>query len=373
MIVVPKLRAVRSFTAVLALVLVCTFAAGVTAVRGQTANRNFVEPQNLKDLVAAAKAEGGTVTLSWADNLYGGTDGAHKLQELISKKFGIPFTIEFSPLAIPGGAFESQIAQEVKAGQPATSDILFNVFGVPEAAYMQSVDWRRYVPQFPADAMYFDMRSVALITVFEGFDYNTKLIPAADVPKKLDDLLLPKWKGKIATSPYQGIEGSYLGLPEALGHDGVAKFYTALSKQLGGLLRCGVMDRVASGEFLIFGIDCGDYAARLAQRSGMPIGVFYPKEGAGLYFLAPGIPKTAPHPYSARLVLAYLLSREGQNFLWDVTGSDNWKLPGSHMAAIVAEQRRKGVKIIEAYGADVAHPELDQYEKLIDQLVNTAK
>jgi ABC-type Fe3+ transport system substrate-binding protein len=41
--------------------------------------------------------------------------------------------------------------------------------------------------------------------------YNTDLVPAADAPKTLDDLLHPKWKGKIA-------------LPDASRHTSTAQF-----------------------------------------------------------------------------------------------------------------------------------------------------
>ena len=177
------------------------------------------------------------------------------------------------------------------------------------------------------------------------------------------DLLKPEWKGKVATPPYEGIEGSYVGLPQVLGKDGMVQFYTAFSKQLGAVMRCGSDDRIASGEVPIFGIDCGDYTARLAQRSGQPLANVYPKEGAGLLFFAQGIPKTAPHPYAARLLVAYLLSKEGQRALWDVMGTDNYRLPGSHMGQVVADAKKKGVKVIEAFGLDVAHPELQDYEK----------
>lgn len=328
------------------------------------------EPGNIDALIAAVKKEGSTATIAWADSMYGGGTGMQHFEDGINKKYRLDLHVEFTPLSIPGGAFESQIAQEVKAGQAASSDVLFNVYQAPEATFMQAVDWRQYVPGLPEDTMFFDRRAVGMVGLLEGIIYNTKLVPADKVPKTLSDLLEPEWKGKLSTSPYQGIEGAYLGLPEALGHDGMLKFYTAYAKQLGGVMRCGSEDRIVSGEFLMFGIDCGDFTARLAARKGRPLAMIYPKEGAGLYFLATGIPETAAHPYAARLIVAYMLSREGQDILWDVMGTDNYKLPGSHMAQVIDQARESGVKIIEAFGADVQHPELTQYAHEIDTLVN---
>ncbi len=328
------------------------------------------EPKTIDALVDAVKQEGATATIAWADSMYGGGAGAARFQDGITKKYHLDLHIEYTPLSVPGGAFESQIAQEVKAGQTASSDILFNVYQAPEAAYMQAVDWRDYVPGLPDDTMFFDRRAVGMVGLLEGIIYNTKLIPADQVPHTLAELLEPQWKGKFSTSPYQGIEGSYLGLPEALGREGMLNFYTAFAKQLGGVMRCGSEDRIVSGEFLMFGIDCGDFSARMAQRKGMPLAMIYPKEGAGLYFLATGIPKTAAHPYAARLIIAYMLSREGQDILWDVMGTDNYKLAGSHMGEVIADAHKAGVKTIEAFGADVQHPELTEYAAQIDALVN---
>jgi ABC-type Fe3+ transport system substrate-binding protein len=138
-------------------------------------------------------------------------------------------------------------------------------------------------------------------------------------------------------------------------------------------MRCGSDDRIASGEIPIFGVDCGDYAARMAQRAGQPLANFYPKEGAGLLFFAPGIPNTAAHPYAARLLLAFFLSKEGQKALWDVMGTDDYRLPGSHMSQVVGDAKKRGVKVIEAFGLDTTHPELLDYEKTIDDLVNKSQ
>jgi ABC-type Fe3+ transport system substrate-binding protein len=343
---------------------------GGAASPARAADAAVTEPKTIDALVDAVKHEGQTATIAWADTMYGGGTGTQRFQDGINRKYHLDLHIEFTPLSIPGGAFESQIAQEVKAGQTASSDILFNVYQAPEAAYMQAVDWRDYVPNLPEDTMFFDHRAVGMVGLLEGIIYNTKLIPADKVPHTLAELLEPQWKGKLSTSPYQGIEGSYLGLPEALGKEGMLNFYTAFAKQLGGVMRCGSEDRIVSGEFLMFGIDCGDFSARMAQRKGMPLAMIYPKEGAGLYFLATGIPQTAAHPYAARLLIAYMLSREGQDILWDVMGTDNYKVAGSHMGDVIADARKANVKIIEAFGADVQHPELTEYDHQIDALVN---
>jgi len=329
------------------------------------------EPPNMAALVQAAAKEG-VLDVTWGD-IFGGAEGAHRAQDEINNRYHINLQITVRPVA-NGAAFQNQVVQEVRAGQPASTDILFHVRDQNVAKSVIPVDYRKYVPGLPADVMFYDRRSVIVVSTILAVEYNTKSIPPNKVPTSLAQLTLPEWKGKIATTPYQGSFGYYLGLPEVLGKDGMIKFYTALSANIGGLMTCGsAADRVASGEFALFGLDCGEQVIRMRQRKGEPIGLIYPKEGTAIYALAPGIPLTAAHPNAARLFIAYLLTRDGQKLLWDEFASDNYKLPGSHMATIIAAARKKGVRFVDIYGIDVQHPELDDFQRTINTIVNQSK
>jgi len=333
-------------------------------------NASAHDPANIAELTKAA-AQDGTLDVAWG-NIYGGAEGIRRITAGIAKKYGVKLTINYSPVS-NGAAYLNQIAQEVRAGQTASSDVMFTLADGRQAAAAQSVDYRRYLPGLPEDVMYYDRRAVAVVSVIVAEEYNIKLVPRNKVPTQIRDLLRPEWKGKIASTPYQGIQGAYLGLPEVLGHEGMLAFYQALSGQIGGLMTCNDSDRVVSGEFLFFGLDCGDYEVRLHQREGDPIGVFYPKEGTAIRAFAPAIPLTSAHSNAARLFITFLLTPEGQQIMWDTMAADNYRLPGSHMAKIIADQRRLGVKFIDDYGLDVRHPELDGYQGEINKIINTSR
>jgi len=328
-------------------------------------------PPNLAALEKAAQQEG-ELDVAWGGQLYGGAAGVQRIVDGIAKKWGVHLKANYSPVA-NGAAYLISIAEEVRAGQTASSDVMFTLPDGTFAKDAQVVDYRTYLPGLPDEVMFYDHRSVAAITMLIAFDYNTKLVPKDKVPKSLSDFLKPEWKGKIATSPYQGGQGSYLGLPEALGHAGMLAFYQALSQQVSGLTTCDNADRLVSGEFLFFGLDCGDQSVRLLQRQGLPLGLIYPKEGVGLRAYAPAVPLTAAHPNAAKLFITYLLTREGQDLLWDVMGSDNYHIAGSHMAPIIAGLRKDGTKIVPAYGNDVEHPELRTYTAEINKIVNASR
>jgi ABC-type Fe3+ transport system substrate-binding protein len=339
---------------------------------GQNA-AGYVEPANLNALVAAAAKEG-TLDLA-VGNTYGGADGAQIMQDHINKRYHINLSIHYAAISA-GVPFVAQLAQEVRAGQAASSDVMFTADNSGVIPYIQQIDWRKFVPGLPESAMIYNKHAVKVLTTLNAFDYNTKLVPADQVPKSFADLLKPRWKGEIATSPYQGSFLDYTGLPTVFGHQGMVDYVKKFAQQVSGIMTCGGTDRVVSGEFAIYGLDCGDHEARLRQRKGQPVGLIYPKEGTALGYVAPAIPNTAAHPNAARLFIAFMLTREGQDILWNQVGEDSDLLPGSHMGPILAGLRRTGVKIVtssQGTGLDIQHPELAGYVKEINDIINQAK
>jgi ABC-type Fe3+ transport system substrate-binding protein len=108
---------------------------------------------------------------------------------------------------------------EWQAGRPGF-DVTFAINGA-QAILKQAGVFTKYMPpsaeKFPA--AFKDRES--LVTAWRhtpiGVLYNTELVPAADAPKNLDDLLHPKWKGKIA-------------IPDASRHTSTAQFLVSLRK-----------------------------------------------------------------------------------------------------------------------------------------------
>jgi hypothetical protein len=89
-------------------------------------------------------------------------------------------------------------------------------------------------------------------------------------------------------------------------------------------------------------------------------------------YISPGIPLTAAHPAAARLFLTYLLTREGQDDLWELTGQDSDLMRGSHMAKVVADLRRAHVNVIEGAqgtGLDERYPQLAEYDREISAII----
>ena len=336
---------------------------------GQNAPAAYVEPANLPALIAAAAKEG-SLTLGASDT-FGGFNGAKLIEAHIRQMYHTTFEIHYSPVG-SGGRFLLQLAQEVRAGQTASSDIVFTANDKSLPPIMQRVDWHKYVPDLPADAVVYDRRAVKVMTELVGFSYNTKLIPPNEVPHSFADLLNPRWKGKIATSPYQGTFMTYLGLPAAFGPQRMLDYVKRFNEQVGGIMTCGDVDRIVGGEFLIFGLDCGDHEVRLRQRKGIPIASIYPREATEINYISPGIPLTAAHPAAARLFIAYLLTRQGQDDLWELTGQDSDIMPGSHMSKVVADLRKSHVNVMlgpQGTGLDERYPQFTEFNREITAII----
>jgi ABC-type uncharacterized transport system YnjBCD substrate-binding protein len=89
-------------------------------------------------------------------------------------------------------------------------------------------------------------------------------------------------------------------------------------------------------------------------------------------YISPGIPLTAAHPAAARLFITYLLTPEGQNDLWELTGQDSDLMRGSHMAKVIADLRRAHVNIMtgpQGTGLDERYPQFADFEREITAII----
>jgi len=169
---------------------------------------------------------------------------------------------------------------------------------------------------------------VAFATTVVGLLYNTNAVKGADVPRRMNDVLNPKWKGKIASTPYAAGLREF-ATPDFLGREKVVEFTKKLSKQIAGLMRCGESERITSGEFLMLAFTCGGNDVNVMKRSGAPLAHTVMEEGTVLHMRYAAIPKNSRSPNAAALLINYLMTPEGQELLWKYDGMDLHLFPGS--------------------------------------------
>ena len=143
--------------------------------------------------------------------------------------------------------------------------------------------------------------------------YNTRQVSADVAPRTYNDLLSPRWKGKLLFDP----EAGYIlaAMEHAWGKEKAIDFLSRLAKQDVTFRRGGTLalQLVAAGEYPIAISVNGETAAEFRDK-GAPLGfsVLTPKIiKPNAVFLA----RKAPHPRAAVLFTSWVLSEEGQKVL----------------------------------------------------------
>jgi len=145
--------------------------------------------------------------------------------------------------------------------------------------------------------------------------YNTNLISPADAPRTFQDLLDPKWRGRVS------IEADNANwLMEVVGMEGresVETLFRDIAATNGLSVRRGhtlLVNMVASGEVPI-GINAYSDHVEQARERGAPVDLIYMPPSIAMP-LSLAVFKDAPHPHAAVLFMDFLLN-EGQEMVVD--------------------------------------------------------
>jgi len=302
---------------------------------------DYVFAQTLAQLIDGAKKEGQLI-LSWGTGTMGGIEGAEAMEKAFNKTYGLNLQFKYTPgPAMP--QFASRIIQEAKAGQPSSTDLYVGSENHVARMPLRSVEWPKIFPHITAAMTDFDNKVLIVTTRTPGFSYNTKLVSAKDMPQKLDDTLLPKWKGKIASTPYAA---SFDRLAMIWGEEKATVFLNKFVKQVAGLIRCGEDERIASGEFAMLVFNCDLASPQEAKEKGEPVDGQVFKDAGILSYWYVTVPSNSRNPNGATLLAAFLLTKDGQDLLYKTERSSSHLVKGTQMNQFIAEQEKRGVKFV---------------------------
>lgn len=182
------------------------------------------------------------------------------------------------------------------------------------------------VDKVPAGSRDRQGRYAAVITNYLDFVYNPKL--ATPPPKTWDDLLDPRFKGKIQYStPGEAGDGTavLLQLQHVLGDQGALDYLKRLeANNTGPSSSTGKLQpKVAKGEILVANGDLQMNLAEIDKSGGFD--VFFPADATGKRstFALPyyaGLVANAPHADNAKKLLDFLFSPEVQGKAVDTYG-----------------------------------------------------
>jgi iron(III) transport system substrate-binding protein len=284
----------------------------------------------------------------WGEGTQGGTKGIEQLAAGFNKAYGLSLKVQFTPgPSMPD--MGAKMIQEFQTNRPATSDLYVgyavHMASAVQAGVLEAVDWASWAPNIKDPSLASGNGAVVTFeTSLDGIGYNTQKLTGSAVPKTLQDLLKPEYKGKLASTPYAA-NFDYLATDAFWGEQKTVDFITKFSAQLAGLIRCDEMSRLSTGEFQAMALLCSQSNVYQEKARGGPLDIVIPSDAPLLIPLYVGLPKNSAHPNAAKLWVNYLMTREGQDTLYQYDFEDAQQMAGSKTAQQLEGLKSAGVKL----------------------------
>lgn len=252
-----------------------------------------------------ARTEGGV--------LFAGSGDPSSYTEIIAefeRLYGIKVTVELNTDTVA-----AQLISEASAGTVSLDVLVGEAGDVPalvERDLLLTYDWTR-LADVDTSSFLFDGRFIVLGDDVGVFVYNTDIVAAADVPKTIEDLFDPRWKGKIGVSASGRFASGFFSQWQ---QDQAAA--TALISRLVAneplVAANGVetLDSIVNGELSIGWVPGAALQNALAKGAPIAVAPFSPWIGLnqGSYVM-----KDSPHPNAALLLNAFLIDKGARSVL----------------------------------------------------------
>jgi len=305
--------------------------------------------------------------------------GAAVLRKVLNEKFGI------NPEFMAGRGAE--VAQKIKAEQNAgvySYDVILSstmniiLYLKPEGR-VDRIDTALILPEVKDPKLWYqgkipwvDVEKRYHLAFFAapipGALVNTTLVKQGDISSYYD-LLAPKWKGKILVND-PTVSGSGNAWFTALAEDIGLEYFTRLLQQEPVVMRDErlMTEWVARGKYPML-IGCDEKAAAEFMKAGAPMRGMQLKEGAYTTQSngAVSIAVKAPHPNAAKVVLNWVLSKEGGTLLSQATLNQSSRLdvPTDFLPAYII--RQPGIKYADS-SPEEYQIKKGKYEKIAKEL-----
>lgn len=208
----------------------------------------------------------------------------------------------------------------------------------------------------------------ATVQYFNVTAYNTRLVPAGEAPRTYEDLLDPRWKGKLIWSTSIGS-----GAPVFVGH-----ILQTMGKEKGTdylkkLAQVGVRNSEASARAILDQVIGGEFGvslqaflhhALISAKQGAPVAWVEQEPVLGT-FDSMGLARNPPHPHAAMLFLDYIFSEEGQKLMAAADYAPG--RPDVQARDMQLKPPARGVKTSFMNPEDMVR-EQDNWQKLFEQL-----
>src|SRR5262249_54409256 len=240
----------------------------------------------------AARQEG-QLTLTWGEGTMAGSEGARLIAEGLNRRYGLNLNVQFTP-GPPMSTVGIKVKEETLANRRTSTDVVVGYANVmaelSQAGTLAAVDWLSWAPNIRIPELVAPNGvAVTFQTSYTGITYNTQRVTGDAIPRSMQDLLQPRYKGRIASTPYGAIF-DYPATDELWVAQSTMDYVSRLTDQLAGLIRCNETGRVASGEFDLFALTCSQSNALEPRAHGAPLDIVIPSDAAFLQPLYMAVP-----------------------------------------------------------------------------------
>lgn len=331
----------------------------------------------LEKLIKAAKAEGGTFIVH---SVFEDVRSRQEVEQAMEKMFGIK--VKWEHVDFPNqNRFAARLMKEMKAGRQPSTDV-FNgtqstIPRLLKAGLLEEVNWHELYPRIPDAAIVPGGGALPEHTRIGGFAYNSRLVPADKVPQKLEDLLDPFWKGKLASTTYAAVwdragvrdDGSFDEEKAARIRDLIKALVD--KGHIVGLIGCGDENRIASGEFVALALMCSANNVWKAQKKGAPLEMAYLDETSNISHSYVALLKKAKYPNTAKLFMVFMQTPEGQGLNRKWESADVSYYPETHMYKVVQDLEKRGVTppYISIPTYMKAKPQVEKWKKVYKEIL----
>lgn len=268
--------------------------------------------------------------------------------------------VKIEPLRATGPSMISRVVTESAAGNVSVDVAFANFLWVRpllDRDLLIKEDWKKF-GNVDRSAILLDGRLLTQYGFSNVIIYNTNLVSPSKIPRKWEDLINPEWKGQIAIPQTQIAVSVVLDIWD----EGKAvKYLEALGKQ-NLVVESGAnmtLPRCANGEVALADTIMSQIPTWKEKGSPIEVAPISPQWDSpfGLYSL-----KRSPHPNAARLLMAWLITPEGQAAMKKTGRGLSSPCNASAPAQIYCD---KGIKLIQ----------VDNVEKAVrqDKLIEKAR
>jgi iron(III) transport system substrate-binding protein len=150
-----------------------------------------------------------------------------------------------------------------------------------------------------------------------GLAVNTNKVKEADYPRSWRDIAHPKWKSRLGIPDPRVGGGAQLWFLTLWDKPEFGESFLKAVADNNPLVKPGIIQVQQSVELGEVDVDvvAYDYVTLPARAAGKPVQFILPKDGTILFATYDSVAANAPNPNAARLLVHFLMSKEGQEAL----------------------------------------------------------